>query len=219
MQNSYGTFDCVAAMRGLHRLQESGASGERQDAFLRSVGIKLESTGTSTPSKAVDKWCDLPLPDLNRPAFFMKSARELVTERKCPSCKADICPDEFKSEIQRKEYSISGNCQKCQARFFDDSDKGLGCEECYACVSGGSKPCQNEDGKDAAVSAASSKGTIKGICGPHYQCYAGFTCSLHGQKSIVFIDAEDKHETWGCSECGAENWFRVRQYDAFGDEL
>lgn len=219
MQNSHGTFDCVDAMRGLHRLQESGASGERQDVFLRSIGMKPEPSFNSTCTSTADKWCDLPLPDLNRPAFFMKSLRDLVANRKCPSCKSDICPDALKEKIQRKEYSLSGNCHKCQAEFFGDSDKGLGCEECYACVSGGSKSCQNEEGADVVASTASSKGTIKPIDGPHYQCYAGFTCSLHGQKSIVFIDAEDKHETWGCSVCGAENWFRVRQYDAFGDEL
>ena len=194
MQSSYETFDYIAAMRGIHRLQESGASGERQDAYLRAMGFDLEPQTES-----------LPLPDLNRPAFFMKSVRDLVTNRKCPSCKTDICAHAFKDDTERKEYAISGMCGKCQNGFFDSNPAAV--------------PAAGPPAEETTASQSEPKGTISAIEGRQYQRNAGYTCSLHGQGHIKFIEDEDKHETWGCSKCGGEGWFRVRQYDAFGDEL
>jgi len=206
MQNSYETFDYVAALRGIHRLQESGASGERQDAYLRAMGFDVQPQTEC-----------LPLPDLNRPAFFMKSVRDLVANRKCPSCKTDICAHAFKDETERKEYAISGMCAKCQNGFFD-SNPG---QEAEAAVEAppAPAPTAGPPAEETPANESEPKGTIIAIEGRQYQCYAGYTCSLHGQEHIKFIEDEDKHETWGCSKCGAEGWFRVRQYDAFGDEL
>lgn len=44
---------------------------------------------------------------------------ELVKAGKCPLCKTDIHPNkDFRDELSRKEYKISGMCQKCQDDFF-----------------------------------------------------------------------------------------------------
>ena len=58
-------------------------------------------------------------PDLNKPAFkFNKYWRELIENNKCPICGTLIKEKEFKNEISKKEYSISGQCQMCQDEVF-----------------------------------------------------------------------------------------------------
>ena len=37
----------------------------------------------------------------------------------CPICGEDVCMDDFKKEIDRKEFYINGMCQKCQDGIFD----------------------------------------------------------------------------------------------------
>ena len=38
-----------------------------------------------------------------------------ILASKCPSCGCDIDPEnDFKDEISRREFHISGLCQKCQ---------------------------------------------------------------------------------------------------------
>lgn len=39
-----------------------------------------------------------------------------IAENKCPLCKKLI--GEFRNEISKKEYGISGICQKCQDKVF-----------------------------------------------------------------------------------------------------
>ena len=68
MQDSYGNMDLIAAMHGLHRLQETGATESRQDAFLRLFGMEVAA----------------PKPDLNKPAFQVsKNKTTKVKENKC----------------------------------------------------------------------------------------------------------------------------------------
>lgn len=44
---------------------------------------------------------------------------ERVKAGKCPFCGKEIDPDtEFRDEISRKEFDISGMCQKCQDEIF-----------------------------------------------------------------------------------------------------
>lgn len=43
---------------------------------------------------------------------------KLVEQKKCPFCKEDIDETKFKDELSRKEYKISGLCQKCQDKIF-----------------------------------------------------------------------------------------------------
>ena len=58
-------------------------------------------------------------PDLNKPAFqiFPKNA-ELIQENKCPTCGREIKEADFKSELEKREYSISGMCHWCQVSVF-----------------------------------------------------------------------------------------------------
>ena len=142
----------------------------------------------------------LPTIDLNRPAFmFNAAARALAAAGHCTSCKKSIAGDAFTTELQRKEYGLSGMCPACQGNFFDTSAK--------------------EEIKETAKVSPSKVGKISAIPGMFYQSYSGFTCSLHGTKHMFRSDWEDKHESWSCSVCKVEGRFRVRQYDAYGDEI
>ena len=49
------------------------------------------------------------------PNEFLKAAAG-----KCPCCGAAINTDEFRDELSRKEFKISGMCQKCQDAFFGE---------------------------------------------------------------------------------------------------
>lgn len=54
-------------------------------------------------------------PNLNKPAFTLfVDAKKLIEENRCPICKKQIKEDDFKTEISKREYSISGMCQDCQ---------------------------------------------------------------------------------------------------------
>jgi hypothetical protein len=58
-------------------------------------------------------------PDLNKPVFkIFPEQAELVKLGKCTTCKRDIKEEDFKDNISKKEYSISGMCSKCQAKVF-----------------------------------------------------------------------------------------------------
>lgn len=37
----------------------------------------------------------------------------------CPFCGEKIKMDDFKDDLSRREFEISGMCQKCQDDFFD----------------------------------------------------------------------------------------------------
>ena len=58
-------------------------------------------------------------PDLNKPGFkiFTEEA-ETISYSKCPLCKEDINESLFKDSLSRKEFGISGMCQKCQDKIF-----------------------------------------------------------------------------------------------------
>lgn len=57
-------------------------------------------------------------PNLSKPAFILlPHLAELVKKNKCTSCRNKI--GKFRDKLSRKEYSISGMCQKCQDKIFD----------------------------------------------------------------------------------------------------
>lgn len=148
----------------------------------------------------------LPTIDLNRPAFmFNAAARALAAAGHCTSCKKSIAGDAFITELHRKEYGLSGMCPACQGNFFDTSAE----EETPT----------KEEIKETTQVSPTKVGKISAIAGMFYQSYSGFTCSLHGTKHTFRSNWEDKHESWSCGVCKAEGWFRVRQYDAYGDEI
>lgn len=41
----------------------------------------------------------------------------------CPFCGKKIDPAEFRDELSRREFDISGMCQACQDDFFSDETK------------------------------------------------------------------------------------------------
>ena len=55
--------------------------------------------------------------DIMRQAGFGKHV-DLVEKKLCPFCKTAIKQEDFKDELSRKEYRISGLCQKCQDETF-----------------------------------------------------------------------------------------------------
>lgn len=50
-------------------------------------------------------------------AGFDKQA-DLVQQGKCPFCQKEIKIKDFKDIVSKKEYNISGLCQKCQDEIF-----------------------------------------------------------------------------------------------------
>ena len=45
---------------------------------------------------------------------------KLVKEKKCPFCKKQINEVNFKNELSKREYKISGLCQECQDKVFGE---------------------------------------------------------------------------------------------------
>ena len=55
--------------------------------------------------------------DIMRAVGFGKSV-DNVESGKCATCGKPICTDDFKDELSRREFTISGMCQKCQDEVF-----------------------------------------------------------------------------------------------------
>lgn len=57
--------------------------------------------------------------NLNKPVFTVfKSAKKDIEEKRCPFCKNVVNESDFKDSLSKKEYCISGLCQKCQDQVF-----------------------------------------------------------------------------------------------------
>ena len=65
------------------------------------------------------KWVDEKMLDEIRKMMFPVE-EERKAEGKCPFCgkKIDV-ENEFRDEISKREFGISGMCQSCQDDFFD----------------------------------------------------------------------------------------------------
>ena len=58
-------------------------------------------------------------PDLSKPAFaLVPDAKEAVEQDRCPTCGSPIREEDFRDELSKREYRISGMCQKCQDSVF-----------------------------------------------------------------------------------------------------
>lgn len=55
--------------------------------------------------------------DIMKKAGFTKEI-ERVAQGKCPLCGCKVCSNDFKDELSKKEFAISGMCQKCQDKIF-----------------------------------------------------------------------------------------------------
>lgn len=60
-------------------------------------------------------------PDTSKPFFQMnKEAKNWAELNRCSSCGLPIIETDFVDELSKKEYSISGMCQRCQDKAFRD---------------------------------------------------------------------------------------------------
>lgn len=50
-----------------------------------------------------------------------KDRKSIIRSNACTTCDGDAA--EFKDELSRKEYTISGMCQKCQDSVFEQDDE------------------------------------------------------------------------------------------------
>jgi hypothetical protein len=48
--------------------------------------------------------------------------RKLKEEGKCPTCKLPIKDADFVDRLSRREFEISGMCQKCQDEIFNEDE-------------------------------------------------------------------------------------------------
>jgi len=55
--------------------------------------------------------------ELLRKLRFNRQA-DAVKQGKCPTCGETIDLDDFKDDLSRREFRISGMCQKCQDKTF-----------------------------------------------------------------------------------------------------
>lgn len=65
--------------------------------------------------------------DIMRAAGFGAEV-EMVNKECCPTCCRPIVYSEFKDELSRREFHISGMCQECQDETFngeEDEEDGL----------------------------------------------------------------------------------------------
>lgn len=57
--------------------------------------------------------------NLNKPVKILFPEKvELVKQGKCAFCEKKINMDDFKDELSKKEYGISGLCFSCQDKVF-----------------------------------------------------------------------------------------------------
>lgn len=80
-----------------------------------------------TPKWVGDSWRfperyrNLDKPDLNKPVFrIMPEAAEAVQKGKCPTCSKPV--GDFRDDLSRREYGISGMCQACQDSVFEGGE-------------------------------------------------------------------------------------------------
>lgn len=58
-------------------------------------------------------------PDPDKPVFqFFPNTGLAVAHGFCPFCEREVKDEEFRDDLSRKEYSISGLCQQCQDEMF-----------------------------------------------------------------------------------------------------
>ena len=58
-------------------------------------------------------------PDTNKPFFKMnKEAKNWVELNRCSFCGLPIIETDYRDQLSKDEYSISGMCQRCQDKTF-----------------------------------------------------------------------------------------------------
>ena len=64
----------------------------------------------------------MPLPpDLSKPAFAVfPEAADRIMQSICVTCPNEIHDKDFRNDLSKHEYGISGMCQKCQDDVFGE---------------------------------------------------------------------------------------------------
>ena len=60
-------------------------------------------------------------PDLNKPCFQLPMFAHMkiqIASGFCPMCLNEIREEDFREEKNKREYTLSGMCQKCQDKTF-----------------------------------------------------------------------------------------------------
>jgi len=58
-------------------------------------------------------------PDLNKPIFqIFPEFAKVIQKDQCPFCDKNITESDFRDELSKREFSISGLCQDCQDKAF-----------------------------------------------------------------------------------------------------
>ena len=67
----------------------------------------------------------MPLPHaLSKPAFaIFPEAADRIMQSICVTCPKDILDADFRTEVSRTEYGISGMCQSCQDAVFGSAEE------------------------------------------------------------------------------------------------
>ena len=62
-------------------------------------------------------------PDLSKPVFsIFPEAADRIMQSLCVSCDTEIRHHDFRDDISKKEYGISGMCQGCQDSVFGEPE-------------------------------------------------------------------------------------------------
>ena len=57
-------------------------------------------------------------PDIRKPLYvFFPGMADNIKNDRCATCSKEV--GEFRDDLSKKEYSISGMCQKCQDKVFN----------------------------------------------------------------------------------------------------
>lgn len=59
----------------------------------------------------IDKFCD---------SLLGGDRKQSIIKEKCVICKEPCPPESFRDQVSVKEFTISGMCQACQDRTFED---------------------------------------------------------------------------------------------------
>jgi hypothetical protein len=60
-------------------------------------------------------------PDTSKPFFqWNPIAADRVRANRCITCNLPIIETDFTDDLSKKEYSVSGMCQKCQDKTFKE---------------------------------------------------------------------------------------------------
>jgi len=58
-------------------------------------------------------------PNPNKPVFMLyPKMLERINKGLCTECEQPMKEEDYKDELSKREYSISGMCQKCPDSFF-----------------------------------------------------------------------------------------------------